>query len=181
MDYFTYLRGMEYMPQNQYMNFGNNLNTQATPWVLDFQNKSTQYNLNNLITGIKNSIENEAEDETMYAMLAKLAPNDEQRDVILDIQSNEMLHGKIFKKIFNELTGVILQDTVSNTSKMSTTNTNYMDTLKEAFMGELMAIERYRELLAYAPNMEIYSMIMYVMTDEIRHALKYNYLMMLNK
>ncbi len=188
MDYFTYLRNIDYtmsnpnmMNNNQYMNMMADMNN-TQPWPLTFQDKSTQYNLNKLITGVKNSVGNEKDDEIMYTNLAKMAPNDEQKDIILSIKDNEMIHNRIFRKIFNELTGVILPENSINTATTATmTNKSYTDMLQDAFMGELAAIERYRELLAYAPNMEIYSMIMYVMTDEIRHALKYNYLMMLNK
>lgn len=187
MDYFTYLRGMDYsmqnpnmMNNNQYMNMMADMNN-TQPWPLTFQDKSTQYNLNKLINGVKNSVGNEKEDEMMYTALAKMAPNDEQKEIILSIKDNEMIHNKIFRKIFNELTGVILPENNMDTATTTMNNKSYTEMLQTAFMGELAAIERYRELLAYAPNMEIYSMIMYVMTDEIRHALKYNNLITLNK
>ena len=190
MDYFTYLRSMDYQTpgitmNNNYkymnMNIPNIDMERAFPWPLTFQSKSTQYNLNQLINEVKNSVGNEKDDEIMYSAMAKMAPNDEQRDIINDIKGNEMIHNKIFRKIFTELTGVVLPENTMDTATTATMNKSYPDMLKEAFSGELKAIERYRELLAYAPNMEIYSMIMYVMTDEIRHALKYNYLMMMNK
>ena len=187
MDYFTYFRGMEYgmpgaNPQYGYQGFGNNLNTPSiTPWPLDFQEKSTQYNLNKLITGVKDSIGNEAEDEMEYNKLARLAPNEEQRDIINSIKENEIIHNKIFRKIFTELTGVVLPSANVTTMPDEKDAMNYVEMLKKAMFGELKAVERYRELLAYAPNKCIYDMIMYVMTDEIRHAIKYNYLLMLNK
>jgi len=187
MDYFTYFRGMEYgipgvNPQYSYQGFGNNLNTpSATPWPLDFQDKSVQYNLNKLITGVKQSVGNEAEDEIEYNKLARLAPNEEQKEIINAIKENEIIHNKIFRKIFTELTGVMLpvENVTIKSDEKSTLS--YAELLKKAMLSELKAVERYRELLAYAPNKYIYDMIMYVMTDEIRHAIKYNYLLMLNK
>lgn len=187
MDYFTYLKNLDYSRANpmannnyQYMNFMGNV-SRVEPWPLTFQDKSTQYNLNELINGVKNSIGNEKDDEIMYTALAEIAPNNEQKEIIISIKDNEIVHNRIFRKIFTELTGIVPQENTMNTPVNTVNNKSYMDMLQIAFMGELAAIERYRELLAYAPNMEIYSMIMYVMTDEIRHALKYNYLMMLNK
>ena len=66
MDYFTYLRGMDYQMQSpamsgnyQYMTMPNIDMGGAAPWPLTFQSKSTQYNLNELITGVKNSVGNE--------------------------------------------------------------------------------------------------------------------------
>lgn len=187
MDYFTYFRGMEYgMPNTTspygFQNFGNNLNVPSnTPWPLDFQDKSVQYNLNKLIAGVKDSIGNEAEDEMEYNKLAKLAPNDEQRNIINGIKENEMTHNKIFRKIFTELTGVILPTTNATTMPEEKATMSYTEMLTKAMLGEIKAVERYRELLAYAPNKCIYDMIMYVMTDEINHAIKYSYLLMLNK
>lgn len=57
---------------------------------------------------------------------------------------------------------------------------NYLEMLKKVFMGELKANEKYRELLAYAPNKEIYSMLFYIFADELKHANLYNYLISLN-
>lgn len=187
MDYFTYFRGMEYgvpgtNPGYGYHGFGNNLNTPPnTPWPLDFQSKSAQYNLNKLITGVKESVGNEAEDEMEYNKLARLAPNEEQKDIINSIKENEIIHNKIFRKIFTELTGVILPIENVTTNPDEKNTLSYVEMLKNAMFGELKAVERYRELLAYAPSKAIYNMIMYVMTDEIKHAIKYNYLLMLNK
>jgi len=187
MDYFKYFRGMEYgMPNTNspynFQGFGNNLNVPTnTPWPLDFQDKSVQYNLNKLIASVKDSVGNEAKDEMEYNQLAKMAPNEEQKNLINTIKENEMIHNKIFRKIFTELTGVVLP--LSNVTNMpeEKTNMNYVEMLTSAMLGELKAVERYREMLAYAPNKCIYDMIMYVMTDEICHAIKYNYLLLLNK
>jgi len=187
MDYFTYFRSTEYgMPNTNspysFQPFGNNLNVPTnTPWPIDFQDKSTQYNLNKLIASVKDSVGNEAEDEIEYNKMAKLAPNDEQREIINAIKENEMIHNKIFRKIFMELTGVVLPTTNVTNMPDEKNSMNYADMLKNAMFGEFKAVERYREMLAYAPNKAIYDMIMYVMTDEINHAIKYNYLIMLNK
>ena len=186
MDYFTYIRGMEYgMPNNTPYNFqpfGYNLNANTDmAWPLTFQDKSVQFNLNKLITIVKESVADEQKDEMEYNMMAKLAPNDEQRDIIYSIRDNEKIHNKIFRKIFTELTGVVLQDNNNEIKMDENKNKNYIDLLKEALMGELKAVERYREMLAYSPNKNIYNMIMYVLTDEIRHAIKYQYLLYLNK
>lgn len=180
MDYFTYLRGGNFPNMNfENSDFGNSYSA-AMPWPLSFQDKSVQFNLNSLITMVKNSITNEGKDNLEYTALAKLAPNEEQEKMIYSIRDDEMLHGKILRKIFSELTGVMIPETMQNTNNSTNTKT-YMQMLDEAFKGELKAIERYREMLAYAPNKEIYSMLMYIMTDEIRHALKYEHLMLLNK
>lgn len=191
MDYFTYLRGgnygfsdvnnMNFAGQNFGYNLASNQMTNM-PWPLDFQSKSTQYNLNKLITGIKNSINNEQDDELEYMQLAELAPNKEQKEIINSIKDNEVIHSKILRKIFTELTGVVIpENPMPKNTTISKDSSTYTELLTKAMLGELSAVERYREFLAYAPNMEIYNMIMYILTDEMRHAIKYQYLLMLNK
>jgi len=157
MDYFNYY----YMPREN------------LPWILDFTNKSIQYNLNTAITMIKNSIKDEAEDAAMYETLINMAPNEEAKEIITNIRDDEKIHNRLLREIFLELTGVVLpNDTeISNYPKIT-----YIDGIQQAFIGELKAVEKYREILTYMPTKELYNKILYIMTDEMKHAMKYNYL-----
>lgn len=178
MDYYTYLRNMDIF--NQMQNDVNNIRINDEPWPLTFQNKSTQFLLTKSIENVKSYVLDENEDEMFYDKLINLAPNEEQKKIIADIRDDEKIHAKIFRKIFTELTGVILPNQIPSTSKMDT-NFSYMEGLKKAFFGELEAVKKYREIMAYMPNKTLADMVMYVLTDEIRHADKYNYLITLNK
>lgn len=73
----------------------------------------------------------------------------------------------------NAQNATIIKDNVNS-------NESYLEMLKKVFMGELKANEKYRELLAYAPNKQIYSMLFYIFADELKHANLYNYLISLN-
>lgn len=179
MDYYTYLRNMEFL--NQMQNNFNDIRIDSEPWPLTFQSKSSQFLLSKAIEKVKSYILDENEDEAFYDKLITLAPNEEQKKIIADIRDDEKIHAKIFRKIFTELTGVILPTTPSNMKHMENTNITYMDGLKKAFFGELDAVKKYRETMAYMPNKQLYDMFMYVITDEMRHADKYNYLITLNK
>ncbi len=163
MDYFNY-----YTNYNNYYMPRENL-----PWILDFTNKSFQYNLNTAVTMVKNSVADEAEDAAMYEALIKLAPNDETKEIIGNIRDDEKIHNKLLREVFTKLTGVVLPQSteVANFEK-----TSYIDGIKKALMGELKAVEKYREILTYMPNKELYNKILYIMTDEMKHAIKYNYL-----
>lgn len=170
MDYFNY-----------YTNYGNYyIPRENLPWILDFTNKSVQYNLNTAVTMVKNSVTDEAEDAAMYETLINMAPTEEAKEIIISIRDDEKIHNKILREVFTELTGVVLPNNteISNYPKLT-----YLDGIKKAFMGELMAVEKYREILTYMPNKELYNKILYIMTDEMKHAIKYNYLitMYLNK
>lgn len=163
MDYFNY-----------YSNYDNYfIQRQTTPWILNFTDKSFQYNLNMAIDMIRNSVADEVEDATMYEALINMAPNEEAKEIITNIRDDEKIHSNLLRSIFTELTGAVLPPTSGTTNYPKTT---YIDGIKKAFMGELKAVEKYREILAYMPNKELYNKILYIMTDEMKHAIKYNYL-----
>lgn len=163
MDYFNY-----YTNYNNYYVPRENL-----PWILDYTDKSIQYNLNTAISMVKDSVQDEIEDAAMYEELINIAPNEEAKEIIKSIQNDEKIHNKLLREIFTKLTGVVLPQ---NTKTAEYKKTNYIDGLKKAFMGELKAVEKYREILTYMPNKELYNKLMYIMTDEMKHASKYNYL-----
>ena len=64
-------------------------------------------------------------------------------------------------------------DTLSNDSKM---NMDYQLNLEKALFGELNAVTKYRKILGTMPSGDSYTLLMSIMTDELRHAIKYNFL-----
>jgi len=163
MDYFNY-----------YTNYNNYYVPRVNvPWILDYTNKSFQHNLNIAISKTKDSVSDEVEDTTMYEALIKIAPNEEAKEIITNIRDDEKIHNRLLREVFTELTGVVLP---TNAQTTNYENTNYIDGIKKALMGELKAVEKYREILTYVPNKELYNKIFYIMTDEMKHAIKYNYL-----
>lgn len=177
MDYFNYLRGSDI--SNPYYNFTDNRPESNVPWPLDFQSKSTQYNLNEAIAGVKQSVEDELEDEVFYDFLISKSPNQKDKEIIEGIRNDERIHNKIFRNVFTRLTGVVLPPNI-NDNTMHPSNITYLEGLEKAFFGELKAVEKYRKLMAFMPDKPLADMLMYVLTDEIRHAAKYNYLITLN-
>ena len=163
MDYFNY-----YTNYNNYYAPRENL-----PWILDYTDKSFQYNLNTAISMVKNSVQDELEDATMYEELINIAPNEEAKEIIKSIRDDEKIHNKLLREIFTELTGVVLPQ---NNGMADYKKTSYIDGIKKAFIGELKAVEKYREILTYMPNKNLYNKVLYIMTDEMKHAIKYNYL-----
>ena len=53
---------------------------------------------------------------------------------------------------------------------------NYHENLEKALFGELDAVVRYRKILGTMPSGSSYTLLMSIMTDELRHASKYNFL-----
>lgn len=177
MDYFNYLRNLELMNQ---MESGYDISRVETqPWPLTFQNKSKQYLISKAIEHVKEYIMDETNDAAFYNRLIALAPNEEQKKIIEDIRNDELIHTQIFRKIFTELTGVVLP-TFNQPQNNINESFSYKEGLKKAFFGELDAVKKYRETMAYMPSKDLSDMVMYVLTDEIRHADKYNYLIGMN-
>lgn len=67
----------------------------------------------------------------------------------------------------------IPQDKLSNNVK---NNMNYKSNLEKALFGELEAVAKYRKILGTMPSGNNYTLLMSIMTDELRHAIKYNFL-----
>ena len=179
MDYYTYLRSMDFFNQMQCDFETSRLSNE--PWPLTFQTKSSQYLLSKAIEKVKDYILDENNDEAFYNKLIMQAPNDEEKKIISDIRDDEKSHAKIFRKIFTELTGVVLPESPQHKSQSEHNNMTYLEGLKQALFGELNAVKKYRETMAYMPNSQLYNMFMFVLTDEITHANKYNYLINMNK
>ncbi len=179
MDYYTYLRNLELMN-----NIGNDYDISridAQVWPLTFQSKSQQYLLSKAIESVKEYIMDETEDSEFYTKLIALAPNEEQKKIIEDIRNDERIHTQIFRKIFTMLTGVVLPTSSQMTNQSTDTTFSYKEGLKKALFGELDAVKKYRETMAYMPNKNLADMFFYVLSDEIRHANKYNYLISINR
>ena len=52
----------------------------------------------------------------------------------------------------------------------------YQENLEKALFGELDAVVKYRRILGTMPSGNSYTLLMSIMTDELRHASKYNFL-----
>ena len=178
MDYFNYLRNLELM--NQMQTDYDISRIENEPWPLTFQNKSKQYLLSKSIEHVKEYVMDEINDTAFYNRLIALAPNEEQKKIIEDTRDDEKIHTQIFRKIFTELTGVILPTQTQMPTDTTKDSFSYKEGLKKALFGELEAIKKYRETMAYMTSKDLSNMFMYVITDEIRHADKYNYLISLN-
>lgn len=130
--------------------------------------------LNQAISLIKQSIGNEKEDEMFYNVLIKQAPTNEEKEIIKSIRNDERKHNRILRRLYYEFTGQILpESTLSNNSEI---NMDYKSNLKLALFGELNAVAKYRKILGTMPSGNSYTLLMSIMTDELRHASKYNFL-----
>ncbi len=130
--------------------------------------------LNQAIALIRKSVGDEKEDEIFYDTLIQQAPTENEKDIIRSIRDDERKHNQILRRLYYEFTGQMLPtDTLSNKQN---NNMDYKSNLKNALFGELDAVAKYRKILGTMPSGNSYTLLMSIMTDELRHASKYNYL-----
>lgn len=143
---------------------------------LPFQSK-TYKTLASAIDLIKQSIEDEKEDEIFYNYLKSIAPSAEEKNIIESIRSEEIKHNKYLREIYSfytKKTAPYAEDVKLEKSK------TYLDGIKKAKFGELAAVERYRDIRAGLPHQYYRDMVFEILTDELRHADKYEYILSIN-
>lgn len=114
------------------------------------------------------------EDEMFYDILIEQAPTEKEKNIIKSIREDERKHNQILRRLYYEFTGQVLPiDILTNEQK---NNMDYKSNLEKALFGELDAVAKYRKILGTMPSGNSYTLLMSIMTDELRHASKYNFL-----
>jgi rubrerythrin len=126
---------------------------------------------------VKGAVQGEKEDEIFYNYLISKAPTEEEKRIISDIRDDEIKHNKMFREIYTYFTGEELPKATQG--KMEEPK-SYLDGVRKALFGELSAMERYRIIRAGLPNRYYRDMVFEILTDEMKHADKYNYILNMN-
>ena len=142
-------------------------------------NQQNMYNselitFNQAIDLIRQSVAGEKEDELFYDFLIKQAPTEKEKNIIASIRNDERKHNRILRDLYYSFTGNMLPQDMSTPNKDN--DLNYHENLEKALFGELDAVVRYRKILGTMPSGSSYTLLMSIMTDELRHASKYNFL-----
>lgn len=130
--------------------------------------------LNQAIELIRKSVGDEKEDEMFYDTLINQAPTEKEKEIIRSIRNDERKHNQILRRLYYEFTGGILPQ--DNSKNIANNTMKYKANLEKALFGELGAVEKYRRIMGAMPNKNSYTLLMSIMTDELRHANKYNFL-----
>ena len=130
--------------------------------------------LNQAIELIRQSVEDEREDELFYDILIKQAPTEKEKEIIKSIRDDEKKHNRILRELYYNFTGHVIPADISvvNVDQKS----SYKENLEKALFGELNAVVKYRRIMGTMPSGNSYTLLMSIMTDELRHANKYNFL-----
>ena len=138
---------------------------------------NNQEKLKEALSLIKSSVSGEKEDEMFYDYLISVAPTDKQKDIIIAIRDDERKHNKMFRNIYKDITG---KDVVIENEEKFVEPKSYIAGVEKALFGELSAVEKYRKIMADLPYTMYRDMLFEIITDEIKHAIKYNYILYLN-
>lgn len=135
--------------------------------------------LESALRSIRESVQSEREDELFYDYLISVAPSQEEKDIIASIRDDERKHNQMFRRIYKDFTGQEIQSI--NEPMKQDKPLSYLDGIKKALFGELHAVEKYRDIRRCLPQGVYRDMLFEIITDELKHAAKYNYLFALNK
>ena len=124
---------------------------------------------------VKDAVQGEREDELLYDYLINKAPTNEEKEIIRIIRNDERKHRQMFKNIYKFYTGQDIE--ASEEAEDLKKPESYVDGIKKALFGELAAMERYREIRKGLPNRYQRDMVFEILTDEIKHGIKYNYIL----
>lgn len=161
-----------YNMYNQYYGFDDYNYRNSQP--VSMNNSEELITLNQAIELIRQSVGDEREDELFYDNLINQALTEKEKDIIRSIRDDERKHNQILRGLYYNFTGQIIpMDTMeaSIDNKLS-----YKENLEKALFGELNAVVRYRRIMGTMPSGNSYTLLMSIMTDELRHANKYNFL-----
>ncbi|MGH4122249.1 MAG: ferritin-like domain-containing protein [Clostridium sp.] len=133
--------------------------------------------LQEALVGVKEAVQGEREDELFYDYLISVAPTREEKDIIVSIRDDERKHNRLFRKIYKDFTGMEVPTGGEETFEKPK---SYLDGIKKALFGELRAVEKYRAIRRALPMGSYRDVLFEIITDEIKHSSKYNYLFILN-
>nr|WP_152750491.1 ferritin-like domain-containing protein [Clostridium estertheticum] len=133
--------------------------------------------LQEALVGVKEAVQGEREDELFYDYLISVAPTREEKAIIISIRDDERKHNSLFRKIYKDFTGMEVSTDGENTFEKPS---SYIDGIKKALFGELRAVEKYRAIRRALPMGPYRDVLFDIITDEIKHSSKYNYLFTLN-
>lgn len=126
---------------------------------------------------IRKALSNEKADKLFYEYLLQEAPNPKEKKIIENIRDDEIKHFEMFRTIYIEITG---KEPVPIGNQEFEKPENYLRGLEEALFGELNTVEMYREIYNGLTSKRHRDMLFEIITDELKHANKWNFLYTLN-
>lgn len=115
---------------------------------------------------VQQAVHDELEAASFYAAMAAQAPNAEIRSVVMSIAGDEYNHARTLSSI----TGMEVNAVSPYETEAYPTGRQFLDDVRMAVQGELVAISDYGEIARQAPNDEIRMIVLSIAGDEYGHA-----------
>lgn len=128
---------------------------------------------------LEEAVAGEKEDQMFYQQLIVLAPTTAEKDLIAGIRDDEISHSDQFHQIYRELTGNEISSQSEHTPEEQPLS--YIANLRKALFGEMAAVKKYRMIRAELTSKRHRDILFNIITDELTHMGKYNYLITVNK
>lgn len=122
---------------------------------------------------IQKALAGETRDKIFYEYLINIAPDEQDKNIIKSIRDDEMRHFKLFRMIYQEITGC---DPMPLDSEEFVKPENYLAGIEEAIIDEVTAAKNYRQIYVCLRGRKYRDILFSIITDELRHASLYNYL-----
>jgi rubrerythrin len=132
-----------------------------------------------LLRLLEQAVAGETEDRIFYKELIDLAPTTADKEIIAEIRDDELSHFKQFRLIYHDLTGKEISQPVEPTTEEQPQS--YMANLRKALFGEIAAVKKYRLIRSLLSTKAHRDILFDIITDELTHMGKYNYLITINK
>lgn len=129
--------------------------------------------LQNSLMLMAEAVQGEKEDSLFYEYLISVAPTQADKDIIASIRDDELRHNLMFKQMYKIYTG---QEVPDAPGEEFAKPASYEEGIQQALFGELRAVEKYREIRQGLPDRQNRDLVFNILTDELKHASKYNFL-----
>ncbi|AZR73429.1 hypothetical protein BBF96_08565 [Anoxybacter fermentans] len=122
---------------------------------------------------IRRAVADETRDRKFYEYLINQAPNEKEKNIIASIRDDEMKHFRMFREIYHDITG---HYPVPLDKEEFEKPASYLDGIEKALFDELETVEMYRQIYFGLRTRKHRDMLFEIITDELKHASKFNYL-----
>ena len=139
---------------------------------------------------IRKKISEGREDEEFLDKLIKLAPTDKEKDIIKQIMEDKKNHDRFLRDVHYSLTGQMNNvdfqmdhrpNRPDNPNKPDNDDKKYNEMLEELLFDKFDCVVKFRRILSVMPNGENHTLIMAILTDELKNIGKINFLIHKNK
>lgn len=126
---------------------------------------------------VRKAVQGDRIGESFYDYLIIQAPTTEEKKIISSIREDERRHNRILREIYEISTGIEIPFEEEENFRIPK---SYLEGIKKALSRELKAVENYKVIRRILPTETYKDILFEIITDELKHASKYNYLFTLN-